>query len=159
MASGWKRFTGNSPYPAIAHNSTKTSFAYGNKQDRNFRLPWIQGKRDKESENEIIKWIETNTGNRKPDDLSFNEWLQDGQILCKIFESKFPGRLKHQISNRPPKFSANHNINLFLSSVRENGFPEGIIFEPNDLYQPGTNSKVLETIDYIKNKVNVIKYG
>lgn len=41
MAAGWHKFTGNSQYPELTHNENNSSFCYGVKADRKFRLPWV----------------------------------------------------------------------------------------------------------------------
>ncbi|KHJ89544.1 hypothetical protein OESDEN_10628 [Oesophagostomum dentatum] len=42
MATGWKRFTGSSPYPVISSSSNGSASTYGSKQDRRYRIPWVR---------------------------------------------------------------------------------------------------------------------
>uniref|UniRef100_A0A1I7X0K6 Calponin-homology (CH) domain-containing protein n=1 Tax=Heterorhabditis bacteriophora TaxID=37862 RepID=A0A1I7X0K6_HETBA len=84
MAAGWKRFTGSSQYPELTSNKDGSAFTYGTKQNRGFRMTWIQGKRNEQDERDILDWISKVCGENIPRDReNALEALYDGKILCR----------------------------------------------------------------------------
>uniref|UniRef100_A0AC34PX57 Calponin-homology (CH) domain-containing protein n=1 Tax=Panagrolaimus sp. JU765 TaxID=591449 RepID=A0AC34PX57_9BILA len=150
MAAGWKRFTGSSQYPELSANATQSSFCYGVKSDRKFRLPWIQGKRDSDVEQEVLAWIETVTRKFAPSDKNVNEWLKDGTILCEILDTVLPGSLIRKINTKKSQFASAENVTNFLESAKKAGIDSAQLFELSDLLDEKDMGKVFKTLAFLK---------
>ncbi|KAE9548164.1 hypothetical protein FO519_008625 [Halicephalobus sp. NKZ332] len=153
MAAGWKKFTGVSQYPELSSNSTNSSFCYGVKNDRKFRLPWIQGKRDLDVEREVISWIEVVTKKFAPPEKEIPEWLKDGVILCEILDNVLPNTLIRKINRKKSQFSSAENITNFLDSAKKAEIPDICLFELSDLLDEKDIGKVFKTLNYLRENV------
>uniref|UniRef100_A0A7E4VLB7 Calponin-homology (CH) domain-containing protein n=1 Tax=Panagrellus redivivus TaxID=6233 RepID=A0A7E4VLB7_PANRE len=150
MAAGWRKFTGASQYPELTHNQDYSSFCYGVKADRKFRLPWIQGKRDYDLEHDVINWIETITRKFAPNEKDVAEWLKDGTILCEVLEIVMPGSLLRRVTTRKSQFSAAENVTNFLDSAKAGGVDDFWLFELSDLLDEKDIGRVFRTLAHLK---------
>ncbi|CAD5225799.1 unnamed protein product [Bursaphelenchus okinawaensis] len=152
MAAGWRKFTGQSPYPSVAANKTESAFAYGVKQDRQYRLDWIQG-RDAESEAKLLKFIADELGMDAPPVARVGRWLKDGVVLCKMLEKMAPGCLSRPLNTKRSEFAAIENIRNFLESAVRLGFEEGHMFEVSDLVDQKNIGKVLGVLQMLAEEI------
>ncbi|CAI4223440.1 unnamed protein product [Auanema sp. JU1783] len=147
MAAGWKKFTGQSQYPELTSNSEGSAFTYGSKQNRNFRMSWLQGRRDEHKENLIMGWISRLTN----EDLSCGfeenlEKLHDGKILCRFLNRLRPNSLVRPINEKPALFSANENISTFLDSLKRFGLTDDDLFPSSDLLEKRDLAGLIATL-------------
>uniref|UniRef100_A0A0K0F1H6 Calponin-homology (CH) domain-containing protein n=1 Tax=Strongyloides venezuelensis TaxID=75913 RepID=A0A0K0F1H6_STRVS len=152
MAAGWNKFTGKSPYPELASNSDHSSICYGVKTNRNFRLGWIQGKRDEVMEQSVIEWIEVVLKKFAPSNNEIGEWLRDGIIICEVIDKIFPGSLVRKINYKQSQFSSSENIQNFLESAQKLGIKKDFLFEASDLKDERDLGKVFRTLNLLKEK-------
>ncbi|CAJ0590795.1 unnamed protein product [Cylicocyclus nassatus] len=136
MATGWKRFTGSSPYPELATSDNGTESCYGSKQDRSYRIPWLQGKHSRNEEVQMLDWVAAVTGyeiSRDPD--SAMKQLSDGKILCRLIQRLTNGELCQTINEKPSMFSAGENISKFFDSLEYIGISGLVHISPNQLQE------------------------
>jgi len=153
MAAGWKLWTGHSQYPEIQapvqNGSNGVAFAgsnYGPKQDRNFRIGWIQGKRDLDHEYELMQWIAKTIGQHPDSNAEFGEFLKDGTVLCKLMQKLKPGSAP-RISSKSSSFAISDNIGSFLRAATDYGLRPADLFELTDLTERHNISRVVSTVD------------
>jgi hypothetical protein len=84
-------------------------------------------------EEEVTRWIEAVTGEAKGDQ-SFQEWLKNGVVLCKLANCVKPGSVK-KINESKLAFKEMENITFFMKAAREMGVPELSMFGTPDLYE------------------------
>jgi mitogen-activated protein kinase kinase kinase 5 len=93
----------------------------------------IAGKRDPESEQQVIEWIEQITGERFPN-LPYEDALRDGVILCKLMNKLMPGCIQ-KINTQGGQFKLMENINKFQEACKAYGVPEIDVFQTVDLWE------------------------
>ena len=85
-------------------------------------------------EADTTAWIEVVTGYEKGDQ-TYQEWLQDGTILCDLINQITPATIK---AIHPPG-SNNHkkmeNVAKFVAACRDLGVLEKDLFNPPDLFE------------------------
>uniref|UniRef100_A0A914WSN7 Calponin-homology (CH) domain-containing protein n=1 Tax=Plectus sambesii TaxID=2011161 RepID=A0A914WSN7_9BILA len=153
MAAGWKVWTGNSQYPEIqttyqngSNGDVLTSSNYGPKQDRAFRIGWIQGKRDLDHEWELMQWMAKMVGQHADSNAEFGEFLKDGTVLCKLMQKLRPGSVP-RISAKSTSFAISDNINSFLRAAADYGLRPADLFELTDLTERHNIARVVSTVD------------
>ncbi|VDD97570.1 unnamed protein product [Enterobius vermicularis] len=155
MAAGWRRFANRSPYPEITSSADHSSVVYGPKSDRRYRIEWIQGRRNAIEEQQTIEWVAETVGEKAPKDMNeVMEWLQNGIVICRLFEELYPGELIGRINENKSQFHANENITNFLKSAEKSGFLSVDLFELSDLQAKKNISRVLQTLTAIKKRVS-----
>ncbi|CEF62595.1 Calponin homology domain and Smooth muscle protein/calponin family-containing protein [Strongyloides ratti] len=152
MAAGWNKFTGKSPYPELSSNSDHSSVCYGVKTNRNYRLGWIQGKRDELMEQSVIEWIEIVLKKFAPSSNEIGEWLKNGVIICEVLEATFPKSLVRKINYKQSQFSSSENIQNFLESAEKLGIRKDHLFEASDLIDEKDLGKVFRTLNILREK-------
>jgi hypothetical protein len=84
-------------------------------------------------EEEVTRWIEAVTGDGKGEQ-SFQDWLKNGQVLCRLANAIRPGVIK-KINDSKLAFKEMENITFFMNAARDMGVPELSMFGTPDLYE------------------------
>ncbi|RCN52029.1 hypothetical protein ANCCAN_01817 [Ancylostoma caninum] len=136
MATGWKRFTGSSPYPVLSSSNNGTVSTYGSKQDRSYRIPWLQGKHSRNDEIQMLAWISEVTGEAISQDRDTAlEQLHDGRILCRLLQRLSGGAVCRTINEKPSPFGASENIARFFESLAYFDIKGPTYISPNELLE------------------------
>ncbi|RXG51344.1 hypothetical protein Avbf_15026 [Armadillidium vulgare] len=77
-------------------------------------------KRDKDREDQALKWVKDVTGLSVPDDVDYVEALKDGQLLCTLMNKLVPGSVR-KIHTAGPDFKMIENINGFIKGAKDYG--------------------------------------
>lgn len=99
-------------------------------------------------ETDVISWLETVSGERKPADEYFAEWLHDGQVLCKVANKLTPGIIR-KINKSELPFKQRENISSFIKACRQMGVPVEEQFATDDLVEQADVLKVMRTIFWL----------
>jgi hypothetical protein len=116
---------------------------------------------EKNIEFRVKLWVETQLGKFLGED--FMTAIEDGTILCELFNKLYPGKIvlnenQYRMSKTKQKlpFQSMNTINKFVVACKELGLPHTVLFEPIDLYQRKNPYKVIECLlalkDYHENK-------
>jgi len=89
-------------------------------------------KYDPQVEAQVVKWIETITGESKSG--SAHEWLKSGQVLCRLANKVKPGSVA-SINTMATPFKERENITFFQKAMRDAGVPESQLFGTDDLFE------------------------
>jgi len=136
MAAGWEVFK---------HDSSKTPIQGKGLPPRNFRLGWIQGKRDSKKEQSLTNWICQVSGSKPPaKDVDFGDWLKDGQVLCNLLNKLFP-KLAIR-TNTKGEYALRENVSVFLTACQHIGLREEDCFAVNDLWEQKNLAQVVSTL-------------
>uniref|UniRef100_A0A0N5AYD4 Calponin-homology (CH) domain-containing protein n=1 Tax=Syphacia muris TaxID=451379 RepID=A0A0N5AYD4_9BILA len=159
MAAGWQKFSNHSPYPVISSNDNHSSFCYGPKRDRSYRIHWVC-KNDENEQQATIEWVAEMIGEQQvPNTLiEIGDWLQNGVVICKLFEELYPGELLRPINEKKSQLSALENITNFLLSAEKSGFLEADLFELSDLQAHKNIPRVIQTLSALRKKVCMCVY-
>ncbi|XP_045028247.1 muscle-specific protein 20 isoform X3 [Daphnia magna] len=104
------------------------------------------GKREPEQEREAQAWIESITGERFPEGVSYEDALQDGVILCKLMNIISPGSINKINPSGAGHFKICENLNKFQEACKKYGVPESDIFQTIDLSEKKDIAMVTSTI-------------
>uniref|UniRef100_A0AC35UGK1 Calponin-homology (CH) domain-containing protein n=1 Tax=Rhabditophanes sp. KR3021 TaxID=114890 RepID=A0AC35UGK1_9BILA len=151
MAAGWNKFANESSCPELVSDGSHTSMSHGIKTNRNVRLGWLQGKRDSQMEEEVIKWIELVLKVFAPAENEIHDWLRDGTILCRLLSTIKPGCLLRKVSTRQSQFSSSQNILNFLETCESTlGLKSNQLFTLPDLQDEKDLGKVFRCLNVLK---------
>jgi len=101
----------------------------------------------------VVEWIEAVTGESKGD-LQVQEWLHDGQVLCKVVNTIVPGTVK-KIHTGKMVFKQRENITFFQDFCRQQGVPEISMFTTDDLFDGKNMVSVMHCIFTFGGRVQV----
>jgi len=91
-------------------------------------------KYDPALEASVVQWIEAITGEKKDTDKTAQQWLQSGQVLCRLANKIKPGSVA-SINTMHTPFKERENITFFQKVMRDFGVPESQLFGTDDLYE------------------------
>lgn len=113
-----------------------------------------EAKYDPELEAQVVAWIETISGESKGD-ASVEDWLKNGQVLCKLVNAIKPGAVKKVNTSAMP-FKQMENITFFMNAARDIGVPESSMFGTPDLYEGKNMGSVISCINALGGVVQVV---
>jgi hypothetical protein len=70
------------------------------------------GRRIKEEEDEVLAWIAQILGEACPAGVAYDDYLRDGQILCRVMNKLKPGAVK-KINTSGAQFKFMENISWY----------------------------------------------
>ncbi|VDM24942.1 unnamed protein product [Hydatigera taeniaeformis] len=106
----------------------------------------LEGKRDKDQENEALDWIEALTGLKMDRSKLYEDILKDGTVLCKLMNAINPGCIKKINENATMPFKIMENISAFLEAIKSYGVPVGDLFQTVDLFEKKDIAQVTRTL-------------
>ncbi|CUT99442.1 Myophilin [Echinococcus multilocularis] len=106
----------------------------------------LEGKRDKDQENEALEWIEALTGLKLDRSKLYEDILKDGTVLCKLMNSIKPGCIKKINENATMPFKIMENISAFLEAMKVYGVPVADLFQTVDLFEKKDIAQVTRTL-------------
>lgn len=92
---------------------------------------------------EAIGWIQAVTNETM--EGTFDEWLRDGQVLCRLINTLSPGAVK-KVNAGKLAFKQMENVSNFIRACKKLGMHESDCFDTNDLYTGNDIGKVVMTI-------------
>jgi len=111
-------------------------------------------KYDHDLEKNVVDWIEKVTGEKKDGDATVQEWLKNGQVLCKLVNKIKPDTVK-KINTLKSPFKEMENITYFTTAGRAFGVPEMSMFATGDLYEDKNMGSVINCIYQVAGVVQV----
>jgi len=93
-----------------------------------------------DDEIEILEWVCAIINEPKPEETgpaSFQKFLKDGQVLCKLYEALNPGVCRKPHDTSKTKLAAlrqnkeNENISFFLQACEKYGLNKSDLFQVN----------------------------
>jgi len=111
-------------------------------------------KYDHDLEKDVVGWITELTGEKQEDGQTVQEWLKNGQVLCKLINTIKPGTVK-KINTLKSPFKEMENITFFTTATRNLGVPEMSMFATPDLYENKNMGSVINTIYQLGGVVQV----
>jgi len=102
------------------------------------------GKRDAGQEKEAKEWIETVLGEKFPPG-SYEDALQDGQMLCRLINKLKPGSVA-KINSSGGQFKLMENITNFQKAIQAYGVAKIDLFQTVDLWEKKDIAQVTSTI-------------
>ena len=124
----------------MAHRAEKSGIAADLAVKRSASYP-------ADAERECIKWIESILHEKKKG--SFQEWLKDGSVLCRLINKIFPGSIPQAHCKPPPEglvFKQYENINQFIKGCKDHGVSEKDLFVTLDLHEGNDLAQVIATL-------------
>ncbi|KAM7538582.1 hypothetical protein Aperf_G00000053549 [Anoplocephala perfoliata] len=106
----------------------------------------LEGKRDKEQEDQALEWIEAITGLKLDRSKPYEDILKDGVVLCKLINGVKPGSVKKINENSTMAFKIMENISAFLEGIKAYGVPTADLFQTVDLFEKKDIASVTKTI-------------
>ncbi|CAG0920412.1 unnamed protein product, partial [Notodromas monacha] len=103
------------------------------------------GRRDKGEEAEVSAWIAAVLGEAAPPGLQYDDYLRDGQVLCRLMNTLQPGIIK-KINTSGAQFKFMENINNFQKALLAYGVPELDVFQTTDLFEKKDIPMVTKTL-------------
>uniref|UniRef100_A0A2S2P5Y2 Transgelin n=2 Tax=Schizaphis graminum TaxID=13262 RepID=A0A2S2P5Y2_SCHGA len=112
---------------------------YRMKRFRQMKLDRINRSRNraaknKEQEKEMLEWIGNVLGEAIPNNVSYEDYLKDGVVLCNLINKIAPGSVK-KIQTKGSNFQLMENIQRFQAAIKKYGVPEEEIFQTADLFE------------------------
>lgn len=109
--------------------------------------------RDVKLEHKTLQWI-INVINEIPK-CDFDEWIQDGKILCRLFNeivfNSVPIDItESQISKKDQKVAAENRVKQLIAHIREFGVPESELFHFKDLCELRNIPRVCKCLKTLK---------
>uniref|UniRef100_H3BAP6 Transgelin n=1 Tax=Latimeria chalumnae TaxID=7897 RepID=H3BAP6_LATCH len=100
----------------------------------------LAAKYDPELESRLVEWIVAQCGSDvgyPGPDTSFQSWLKDGTILCKLINSLYPEGSKpvKKILFSPVAFKQMELISQFLKAIQDYGLKTTDVFQTVDLWE------------------------
>ncbi|XP_058063860.1 muscle-specific protein 20 [Anopheles bellator] len=89
--------------------------------------------RNKEQEEEVLKWIGDVLGQPLPPGV-YEDVLKDGVVLCKLINKLAPNSVK-KIQETGTNFQLMENVQRFQTAIKEYGVPQEEIFQTADLFE------------------------
>jgi len=105
----------------------------------------MMGKRDVAQEKEAKEWIEAVLGQKFPPGSSYEEVLQDGQVLCRLINKLKPGSVS-KINESGGQFKLMENITNFQKAIQAYGVAKIDLFQTVDLWEKKDIAQVTSTI-------------
>ncbi|XP_014203889.1 muscle-specific protein 20-like [Copidosoma floridanum] len=105
----------------------------------------VAGKRDPDQEAEAQLWIEQVIGFKFPKDISYEDALRDGVILCMLMNRLCPG-IVSKVNTTGGDYKMMDNLNQFQRACIRYGVPEIDLFQAVDLMERKNISQVTNTI-------------
>lgn len=90
--------------------------------------------KNKEQEKEMLDWIGNVLGEATPSNVSYEDYLKDGVVLCNLINKIAPGSVK-KIQTKGSNFQLMENIQRFQAAIKKYGVPEEEIFQTADLFE------------------------
>ncbi|XP_026810331.1 myophilin isoform X2 [Rhopalosiphum maidis] len=90
--------------------------------------------KNKEQEKEMLEWIGNVLGEAIPSNVSYEDYLKDGVVLCNLINKIAPGSVK-KIQTKGSNFQLMENIQRFQAAIKKYGVPEEEIFQTADLFE------------------------
>eukprot|EP00056_Hartaetosiga_gracilis_P001801 m.47755 g.47755 ORF g.47755 m.47755 type:complete len:308 (-) comp10787_c0_seq2:118-1041(-) len=112
---------------------------------------------DQEVEKVQVAFIEANT-DAKIGSSSFQEWLKDGVVLCKLINALNPGSVK-SIYEGNMAFKQMENISKFLSSLPSYGIRVEDVFQTSDLFEGVNMASVQRCVENVRRISDLKKKG
>jgi len=103
------------------------------------------GKRDANQEKEAQTWIEAVLGQKFPPGVTYEDVLQDGQVLCSVMNKLKPGAIP-KINETGGQFKMMENITNFQKAIQAFGVAKIDLFQTVDLWEKKDIAKVTSTI-------------
>jgi len=103
------------------------------------------GKRDAEQEKEALAWMSAVLGETFPENISYEDILRDGQVLCRVMNKLSPGSIK-KINTGGGQFKMMENITNFNDAIGKYGVPIVDKFQTADLWEKKDINQVTGTI-------------
>ncbi|XP_025200391.1 muscle-specific protein 20 isoform X1 [Melanaphis sacchari] len=99
------------------------------------KLKWLNQRiKNKEQEKEMLEWIGNVLGEAIPNNVSYEDYLKDGVVLCNLINKIAPGSVK-KIQTKGSNFQLMENIQRFQAAIKKYGVPEEEIFQTADLFE------------------------
>ena len=76
----------------------------------------MMAKRDPEQERQAKEWIEAVMGKKFPTDVTFEDFLRDGIVLCELMNTIKPGSI-NKINTTGGDFKMMENINKWVVTL------------------------------------------
>ncbi len=80
----------------------------------------MEGKRDPEQDREAQEWIEAIVGEKFPANVSYEDALKDGIILCKLINKLQPNSVP-KITTKGGGFALRENVSAFCNACTKYG--------------------------------------
>ncbi|ORY37820.1 hypothetical protein BCR33DRAFT_854571 [Rhizoclosmatium globosum] len=96
-------------------------------------------------EREAQEWLESVLERQFPQDVSFQEALKDGVILCEVINKISPGA-QVKINNSKMPFKQMENINSYLQAAEQMGIKRHELFQTVDLFEAKNMVQVIDSI-------------
>jgi hypothetical protein len=103
------------------------------------------GRRDKAEEDEVMAWIAQVLGEPAPAGIAYDDYLRDGQVLCRLMNKLQPGSIK-KINTSGAQFKFMENINNFQKALMAYGLHEIDVFQTTDLFEKKDIPMVTKTM-------------
>jgi len=104
----------------------------------------MMGKRDAGQEKEAKEWMEAVLGQKFPAG-SYEDVLQDGQVLCQLINKIKPGSVS-KINSSGGQFKLMENITNFQKAIQAYGVAKIDLFQTVDLWEKKDIAQVTSTI-------------
>jgi len=111
----------------------------------------ITAKYDQELEIKQRRWISEVTGIEIPEEMSFQDMLKDGIILCSLIETIQQGSIKRPFPHTKllNSFRCMENIQAFINAAESIGVHKASLFQTCDLYDGSNMTQVQTTIQSV----------
>lgn len=97
-------------------------------------MPPTAAKRDPETEEQALEWIEQLTGEKLDRSKEYPDMLKDGITLCNLMNVLMPGCIK-KIDKKGGGFALMQNIERFNKAAEQYGVPVRELFQTVDLWE------------------------
>jgi len=111
----------------------------------------ITAKYDNDLEIKQRQWISQVTGIDIPEEMSFQDMLKDGIILCSLIETIQQGSIKRPFPHTKllNSFRCMENIQAFINAAENLGVNKASLFQTCDLYDGSNMTQVQITIQAV----------
>ncbi|CAF1039944.1 unnamed protein product [Didymodactylos carnosus] len=94
----------------------------------------MAAKRSTDLDQEAQAWIESVSGEKFPSDISYEDALKDGIILCKLMNKLSPNSIP-KIATSGGAFKLRENVAAFQNAARSYGVADSELFQTVDLFE------------------------
>lgn len=105
----------------------------------------IASKRNIFQDQEAQEWMETVLGHKFPTNMSYEDYLRDGQVLCQLMNKIRPGSIP-KINSSGGDFKMMENIQKFQKALIEYGLSDVDVFQTVDLWEKKDIAAVTTTL-------------
>ena len=105
----------------------------------------LASKRDPQQEKEAKEWMEAVLGYKFPKGFPLEEYIKDGQVLCKLINTISPGSVT-KYNTTGGQFKMMENINIFQKAIKAYGVADIDVFQTVDLWECKDFSQVIMTL-------------